>query len=88
MLVRAFVTAAALTLCPPPPPHGPAPVRPARSARPAAPSGADGLYSLRARRRFAAYLRLRLLEMREAGLERAATAIERHLGPSAILPER
>ncbi len=44
----------------------------------------DELYSLRARRRFAAYLRMRLLEMREAGLERAADAVERRLSPDAL----
>lgn len=44
------------------------------------------LYSLRARRRFAAYLRLRLLEMREAGLERAAEAVERRVPADALVP--
>ncbi len=44
------------------------------------------LYSLRARRRFASYLRLRLLELREANLERAAAAIERRLPLSALIP--
>lgn len=44
------------------------------------------LYSLRARRRFASYLRLRLLEMREANLERAAAVIERRLPLSSIAP--
>jgi len=44
------------------------------------------LYSLRARRRFAAYLRMRLLEMREAGLERAADAVERRLPADALVP--
>ncbi|GAC1299277.1 MAG: hypothetical protein NVSMB19_03040 [Vulcanimicrobiaceae bacterium] len=40
---------------------------------------ADELYAPRARRRFAAYLRLRLLEMRQAGLVRAAAVVERRL---------
>jgi hypothetical protein len=44
----------------------------------------DELYSLRERRRIAAYLRMRLLELREAGLERAAEAIERRL-PADVL---
>jgi hypothetical protein len=46
---------------------------------------ADDLYSLRARRRFAAYLRMRLLELREAGLERAATVIEKRLPVESLL---
>jgi hypothetical protein len=41
---------------------------------------------LRARRRFASYLRLRLLEMREAGLQRAAEAVERRIPADALLP--
>jgi hypothetical protein len=49
----------------------------------ARPSG--DLFSLRARRRFAAYLRIRLLEMREAGLERAAQAVERRLPVEELL---
>jgi hypothetical protein len=50
---------------------------------------ADALFSLRARRRFAAYLRMRLLEMREAGLARAADAVERGLPVEQLLaPER
>jgi hypothetical protein len=58
-----------------------------RPTRGAAPSGE--LFSLRARRRFAAYLRIRLLEMREAGLERAAEAVERRLPVEELLdPKR
>jgi hypothetical protein len=49
------------------------------------PTVAD-LYSLRARRRMAAYLRLRLLEWREAGLERAAAVVERRLSVDALVP--
>jgi hypothetical protein len=45
----------------------------------------DDLYSRRERRRIAAYLRMRLLELREAGLERAAEAVERRL-PADLLP--
>ena len=49
---------------------------------------ASDAYALRARRRFAAYLRLRLLEMREAGLERAADVVERRLPVDALVPKR
>jgi|GEM_PF-2104927 hypothetical protein len=52
------------------------PVRPA--ADPAA-KLSDRLYSLRERRRIQAILRLRLLELREAGLERVRSVIERRL---------
>jgi hypothetical protein len=41
---------------------------------------ADELFSLRARRRAAAYLRMRLLELRRERLERAADVIE-HRAP-------
>ena len=47
---------------------------------------AEELYSLRARRRFAAYLRLRLLEWREEGLERAAAVVEHRLPVDALVP--
>ena len=50
-------------------------------------SAAD-LYSARARRRFAAYLRLRLLELREARLERAAQAVERRLSIDDLIRHR
>ena len=45
----------------------------------------NDLYSLRARRRFASYLRLRILELREANLERAAAVIERRLPLASLL---
>lgn len=45
-------------------------------------------YAARARRRFAAYLRLRLLEMREAGLERAAAVVERRFPVDSLVPKR
>ena len=48
----------------------------------------EDLYSLRARRRFAAYLRLRLLEWREEGLERAAAVVERRLSVDTLVPGR
>jgi hypothetical protein len=46
----------------------------------------EELYSLRARRRMAAFLRLRLLEWREEGLSRAAEVIERRLPVDALVP--
>lgn len=49
---------------------------------------ASDAYALRARRRFAAYLRLRLLEMREAGLERAAEVVERRLPVDDLVGKR
>jgi hypothetical protein len=74
MLLPAFVTVQSPT--PSPAPH-----------TSAAPRAAQ-LFSLRERRRIAAYLRMRLLELREAGLERAAAAIERRLQPrSDCAPE-
>ncbi len=47
---------------------------------------AEELYSLRARRRFAAYLRLRMLEWREEGLDRAAAVVEHRLSVDALVP--
>lgn len=58
----------------------PASPAPRASASPTPPPAAlDSAYSQRARRRAQALLRLRLLELREAGLERVREAIERHL---------
>jgi hypothetical protein len=45
------------------------------------------LYSPRARRLVQSYLRLRLLEAREADLDRARLVIERRLGVQALLGE-
>jgi hypothetical protein len=45
------------------------------------------LYSRRSRRLVQSYLRLKLLEMREADLERARRVIERKLGIGALLSE-
>lgn len=45
----------------------------------------NALYSQRARRRMATYLKLRLRELRELHLERAAAAIERRLPLSELL---
>jgi len=52
-----------------------------------APASAE-LFSLRARRRFAAYLRMRLLELREEGLDRAAAAVERSIPVQELLNPR
>jgi hypothetical protein len=92
MTWSAFVTLAAVTLSPTPPagPPSPAPPRAAiarQELRRIAGPPASDLYSLRARRRIAVYLRLRLLEMREAGLERAAAAVERRLPADALVPK-
>ena len=73
-----------------------APLSPPRCAGPptaqavarAAPAGVPyvaNLYSARARRRMASYLRLRLLEMRAEGLKRAAAAVERRLPVDTLL---
>jgi len=93
MLIGLFVTCIVLTLSShggkgegraPAPAKAPAHAKQPGDLRPAA--RVDELYSLRARRRFAAYLRLRLLEMREAGLERAAEAVERRIPADALVP--
>ncbi|HMD02016.1 MAG TPA: hypothetical protein VKG44_03520 [Candidatus Baltobacteraceae bacterium] len=81
LFVAVFVTCA--LLAPSTPRPSPAPGRPRVVQR-----SAGDLYSLRARRRFASYLRLRLLELREAGLERAAKAIERRVPVEDLLPKR
>ena len=49
---------------------------------------ADDLYARRMRRRFASYLRLRLLELREERLDRAADAIARRIPISELLQDR
>ena len=58
----------------------------AKTQATASPRVAD-LYSLRARRRMATYLRLRLLEWRLAGLDRAAAVVERRLPVDALVPQ-
>ena len=79
-----FGAALALTLCSPGRAAGPAHPRPKASPRPPT---VEQLYSLRARRRMASYLRLRLLEWREAGLERAAEAVERRIPVDELVPK-
>jgi hypothetical protein len=87
MIFGLFVTFAALILSPTPgapsPSHSPRPPGPGRAA-PAL--HADELYALRARRRFTTYLRLRLLELREEGLDRAAAAIEHRIRIDELVP--
>jgi hypothetical protein len=90
MILGFFVAVAALTLSTPRPaasasphPHAVAHRVAQRSQRA---ESAEELYSLRARRRFAAYLRLRLLEWREEGLERAAAVVEHRLSVDALVP--
>jgi hypothetical protein len=53
--------------------------------RAAAVSPSGDLYSARAKRRMASYLRMRLLELRVAGLERAADVIEHRLSVDSLL---
>jgi hypothetical protein len=82
MLFLALFATYALTAPSTPKPKPPRPAA-VRHEHPALRPG--DLYSLRARRRFASYLRLRLLELREAGLERAAQAVERRLSVDDLL---
>jgi len=87
-----FVTLAALTLSAQAPEPSPRPAKLLQTKHaprsPTTASSSDLLYSLRARRRFAAYLRLRLLELREAGLDRAAAVIEHKLPVADLVPKR
>jgi hypothetical protein len=92
MSYTAFVALVALTVSPLAPAVAPSPGpnrthAPHRAAAeqasvPSVP--ADRLFALRERRRIAAYLRMRLLEMREEGLGRAADAVRRRL-PADVL---
>jgi len=84
MVPVAFVAFAALTLSVPPAPHRRQRHHPAGIVRPLL-ADPNALYSVRARKRMVAYLTLRLLELREAHLERAAEAIERRLPVSELL---
>ncbi|MFY9781735.1 MAG: hypothetical protein WAJ85_14640 [Candidatus Baltobacteraceae bacterium] len=93
MLAPGFVVLAALTLSTPAPRpaatrHPPPAATPLRRSAEFPPPGQldeRSLYSPRARRRFASYLRLRLLEMREEGLERAADVVRRRLPVDTLL---
>jgi hypothetical protein len=84
LFVTRFVAIAALTLSTGSPPPAAHPKRVPAAQQRAVPRVSD-LYSLRARRRFASYLRMRLLELREERLDRAADAIERRLPPDVLL---
>ncbi len=86
----AAMTGAVLVLCSTLATTPRAPVVPPRpSARPSPAPRAPGpsLYSTHARRLVQAYLRLKLLEAREADLERARKVIERRLGARALFGE-
>lgn len=99
MLTAALATLTLATLAPALPPPAPcvgaAPARSASAAHrpkrhPAGPravavSPSADLYSARAKRRMASYLRMRILELRVAGLERAADVIEHRLPVDALL---
>ena len=77
-----FATPAIVTaVSPAPPPHK----KPLPAAAPSADPGV--LYSRRARRLVQSYLRLKVLEMRQADLQRARLVIERKLGIGALLSE-
>ena len=72
----------------PPLRHGPAGPSPAPTARPAPHRlAAAALYSRRSRRLVQSYLRLKLLEMREADLDRARRVIQRKLRIGDLLSE-
>jgi hypothetical protein len=78
MFLPIFGVVAALTVSTPPPARVP-------RTRATHRIPANDLYAARARRRMASYLRLRLLELRMAGLRRAADAVERRLPIGSIL---
>lgn len=85
MLVAAFALIVALT-----PAHASAPPPARQAARHSAkgprPAIAPGdLYSSRAKRRIASYLRMRLLELRLRSLERAASVVEHRLTVDDLL---
>jgi hypothetical protein len=97
MLLPVFVTLAAVTLSTPSPSAGAGAARagptaprragkaPSSAQAPRVPLDPNELYSSRARRRIASYLRLRLLELREENLERAAEVIRRRLPVDTLL---
>lgn len=86
MPITAVATLAALTLsCASPPPRAPA--RKAAISVPRPPLArlpVGDVYSARAKRRMASYLRMRLLELREQGLRRAVDVVERRLPLDAL----
>ena len=82
MVLGVFALLAAVTL-PSPAPH----VRRARVGVRHVVAASD-LYSARVRRRVAGYLRMRLLELRKLGLERAADVVERRLPVKELFKPR
>lgn len=87
MPIAALATLAVLTLsCASPSPRAPA-RKPVTAAAPAprARLPVGDVYSARAKRRMASYLRMRLLELREQGLRRAIDVVERRLPLDALL---
>jgi len=84
MLSSALVFAVLALQSPSPGHRGPRPPRARSVSTQRAPAGLD-LYSARARRRLANLLRLQLLELRKAGLERVSRALLRRLGGAGDL---
>jgi hypothetical protein len=87
---HALVTGAVLVLCSTlatAPRSAVVPPRPSARPSPAPKAPSYALYSTHARRLVQAYLRLRLLETREADLARARNVIERRLGANALFGE-
>jgi hypothetical protein len=88
MLPAAFAMFAAVTLLPGPA-ASPRPGRPAPHARPLSAAetavSAGDLYAARAKRRIASFLRMRLLELRLRGLDRAAAVVEHRLPLDELL---
>jgi hypothetical protein len=93
MTLAAFAALAALTLSPAVTPSSAGHVAREKHKPRAAPVAAGSLqspriadlYSARAKRRMANYLRMRLLEMRRAGLDRAAAVVTHRLELEALL---
>jgi hypothetical protein len=75
------------TAVPPTPSPPPNPVRAAFVARPKRPVAAGSLYAARALREMRAYLRLRMLELREADLDRVRAVIEHRLTIDALITQ-
>jgi hypothetical protein len=82
-----FCSTLATAARPVPAPHPSPRPTPAPPARAAHRLTASALYARRSRRLVQSYLRLKLLEMREADLERARKVVERKLGIRALLGE-
>lgn len=88
MPIAALATLAVLTLSTAPPANaGPSTRRPAPrvATAPSRRLPVGDVYSARAKRRMASYLRMRLLELREEGLRRAIEVVERRLPVDALL---